>query len=295
MLAKATCYATCAPTAVLIVSPEPCGAQCGCASTRVRASCLHAQFCRPLAHIRRCSFFVASIECEWPPQPLDVELTQVKLAKYPVSAALPTLPSRYMPETFTLPFQADQLLKLTHTLADGRSVVWPLLPLPTAGLLCGLVKGKGKGKAVCHTQSRTHAQTLRFRLMWIRVLRAWCLVLGAWCLVLGVRRPGESAWIMKEGNGARGMGLNIVRGNTLKKDVELFTKNGVAQRYETEPLLLYGHKFHLRVYVVIANMNPLRVLVCKEGIVLLAVKKYNRDPATFKDESIHLTNAAVVR
>ena len=52
---------------------------------------------------------------------------------------------------------------------------------------------------------------------------------------------------MKEGTGARGMGLSIVRGKALAEKVEKFGKNGVAQRYETEPLLIYGHKFHLRV------------------------------------------------
>ena len=55
-------------------------------------------------------------------------------------------------------------------------------------------------------------------------------------------RPGESAWIMKEGNGARGMGLSIVRGKALAKQVQDFGHQGVAQRCDphVSPPLPFG-------------------------------------------------------
>ena len=66
----------------------------------------------------------------------------------------------------------------------------------------------------------------------------------------------------------------------------------VAQKYIENPFLVNGRKFHLRLYLVITNMQPLRVLLHKEGLVLFAASNYTSGPETFKDTSIHLTNAA---
>lgn len=67
----------------------------------------------------------------------------------------------------------------------------------------------------------------------------------------------------------------------------------IAQRYITNPLLINGRKFHLRLYLLITNLHPLRALVHREGLVLFATSKYSSDPLTYSNLSIHLTNAAV--
>ena len=67
----------------------------------------------------------------------------------------------------------------------------------------------------------------------------------------------------------------------------------VAQRYISNPLLIGGRKFHLRLYLVITNLQPLRVLLHKEGLVLFASSNYSSDPETYGDLTVHLTNAAV--
>ena len=67
----------------------------------------------------------------------------------------------------------------------------------------------------------------------------------------------------------------------------------IAQRYITNPFLIGGRKFHLRLYLLITNLQPLRALLHKEGMVLFASSNYSTNPNTFKDLSIHLTNAAV--
>jgi hypothetical protein len=40
----------------------------------------------------------------------------------------------------------------------------------------------------------------------------------------------------------------------------------VVQRYISNPLLVDGYKFDLRVYVVIVGTNPLSAFVCDEGL-----------------------------
>ena len=67
----------------------------------------------------------------------------------------------------------------------------------------------------------------------------------------------------------------------------------IAQRYITNPLLINGRKFHLRLYLLITNMQPLRALLHREGLVLFATSNYSYTPQSYGDLSVHLTNAAV--
>ena len=67
----------------------------------------------------------------------------------------------------------------------------------------------------------------------------------------------------------------------------------VAQRYISDPLLVRGKKFHLRLYLVITNLQPLRALLHREGLVLFAGSNYSSAPTSFADLSVHLTNAAI--
>ena len=67
----------------------------------------------------------------------------------------------------------------------------------------------------------------------------------------------------------------------------------IVQRYISNPILVGGRKFHLRLYLIISNLQPLRALIHTEGLVLFASSNYSTDPRTFDDLSVHLTNAAV--
>ena len=89
--------------------------------------------------------------------------------------------------------------------------------------------------------------------------------------------------------GKRGLGVKVV---TDARDIPI-DQEYVAQRYIADPFLIGGRKFHLRLYLVITNMQPLHALVHTEGLVLFAAKNYSRDSHTFQDLSTHLTNAAI--
>lgn len=66
----------------------------------------------------------------------------------------------------------------------------------------------------------------------------------------------------------------------------------VISRYIDNPLLLYGHKFDMRIYVVVTCYDPLRAYVYREGLVRFATEKYNQ-----KDSGgsvyAHLTNYSI--
>ena len=100
----------------------------------------------------------------------------------------------------------------------------------------------------------------------------------------------SAPWILKLSTGKRALGINII---TSSKDVPNNDHDYIAQRYITNPFLVGGRKFHLRLYLVITNLNPLRALLHREGLVLFASSNYSSDPQTLQNLSIHLTNAAV--
>lgn len=110
-------------------------------------------------------------------------------------------------------------------------------------------------------------------------------------LVEALKRDSASPWILKPSAGKRAMGVKIL---TASNQVPTKTNDHyVAQRYIKDPLLINNRKFHLRLYLLITNMQPLRALLHREGLVLFAVTNYTQNSQSFDDLSIHLTNAAV--
>jgi hypothetical protein len=64
----------------------------------------------------------------------------------------------------------------------------------------------------------------------------------------------------------------------------------IASEYISNPLLIDGYKFDLRVYVAITSFNPLRVYIYDEGLTRFATVKYNSDNSKVKNRYVHLTN-----
>ncbi len=111
-------------------------------------------------------------------------------------------------------------------------------------------------------------------------------------LIESLKHKGTSSpWILKPSSGKRAMGIRVL---TDTSQVPINTnEHFIVQRYVTNPLLVNGRKFHLRLYLLITNMQPLRALLHKEGLVLFAANNYSFNHQTYNDLTIHLTNAAV--
>eukprot|EP00731_Ephydatia_muelleri_P027787 Em0019g660a len=104
-----------------------------------------------------------------------------------------------------------------------------------------------------------------------------------------VLRSDPHPWITKLSLGKRGIGVSVI------SDPEQIPSDHdyVAQHYISNPLLVRGRKFHLRLYLLITSLHPLRALLHREGLVLFASSNYSTAQASFSDLSIHLTNAAI--
>ncbi len=143
------------------------------------------------------------------------------------------------------------------------------------------------------------------------------------------------AWIVKPAASAQGRGIYVTSFRTTQSDtfsrdtsevslrdaVVSSDTNAVVCRYVTNPLLLNGCKFDLRLYVAVTSMNPLRIylhevssgvpvavvavaaqahahshccaVLCQEGLCRFATEPYNPDPKYFSNRFMHLTNYSI--
>lgn len=76
----------------------------------------------------------------------------------------------------------------------------------------------------------------------------------------------ESLWILKPTLGARGEGIELLWNAS---QVPLSGENTV-QRYISDAYLIDGRKIHLRLYLAITSLEPLRLLLLRDGLVLFA-------------------------
>jgi Tubulin-tyrosine ligase family len=66
----------------------------------------------------------------------------------------------------------------------------------------------------------------------------------------------------------------------------------VVRRHIDPPALIEGHKFHIRLYILIISAAP-RAWLWSEGIVRLAPKPYATDDAALARPGAHITNTAL--
>lgn len=107
----------------------------------------------------------------------------------------------------------------------------------------------------------------------------------------------ENLWIYKPGNNSRGRGIEILwRFNTLRRKYKKYgdrpikkkDEQAIIQRYIQKPLLLEGRKSEIRVYWLVASIDPLMVLLYPEATVRLNSLPYRLDD--FDNQLVHVTN-----
>ena len=98
----------------------------------------------------------------------------------------------------------------------------------------------------------------------------------------------KNIWIVKPANAAQGRGIALIDDiNDVNVD-EL----SVISRYVTNPLLINGHKFDLRIYVLITSYEPLRVYIFQEGLARFASETYT-SKINKNNKYMHLTNYSI--
>lgn len=98
----------------------------------------------------------------------------------------------------------------------------------------------------------------------------------------------KDVWIIKPVESSRGRGIRLV------DDVAhvLYTEPSVVQRYVRDPLLLRGHKFDLRLYVLVTTFQPhLEAFIYTEGLARFCTRPFRLD--RLADPLAHLTNSSV--
>jgi len=123
-----------------------------------------------------------------------------------------------------------------------------------------------------------------------------------------------TTFILKPDAGCQGKGITLVQteaqAQTALRDLGVIgpetgtnksgfanvqkTASVVAQKYVSDPFLIDGRKFDLRVYVLVTCADPLRVFVYDDGLVRFCTNAYEApDAKNLHDACMHLTNYAV--
>eukprot|EP00929_Paragymnodinium_shiwhaense_P061124 TRINITY_DN30523_c0_g1_i1.p1 TRINITY_DN30523_c0_g1~~TRINITY_DN30523_c0_g1_i1.p1 ORF type:complete len:982 (-),score=159.06 TRINITY_DN30523_c0_g1_i1:613-3558(-) len=102
----------------------------------------------------------------------------------------------------------------------------------------------------------------------------------------------NKTFIVKPSDGYQGKGIFLTRDfENIPVD---YNSTLVVQRYIHKPYLLDGHKFDLRLYVLVTGCDPLRIFLHKHGLVRLAVEEYTEPKLkNLANTMMHLTNYAI--
>ncbi|XP_063758700.1 probable tubulin polyglutamylase TTLL2 [Eleginops maclovinus] len=94
-------------------------------------------------------------------------------------------------------------------------------------------------------------------------------------------------WICKPVDLSRGRGIFVF------EDIRelVYDCSVIVQQYVSNPLLISGYKFDLRIYVCVKSFRPLTVYIHQEGLVRFATEKYNL--SSLHNLYAHLTNTSI--
>lgn len=103
------------------------------------------------------------------------------------------------------------------------------------------------------------------------------------------KQQPDALWILKPVASSCGRGIKIVNSQT-----PINKKEGMlASKYISNPHLINGLKYDLRVYVCVTSFNPLKVYIYNDGLVRFATEKYSYDNKQVGKKFMHLTNFSI--
>ncbi len=100
----------------------------------------------------------------------------------------------------------------------------------------------------------------------------------------------SKTFILKPEAGCQGTGIFLTRNSENVDPCDHY----VAQRYLHKPYLIDGLKFDLRIYVLLAGSDPLRIYLYNDGLGRFATEQYvTPNKENLDDVCMHLTNYAI--
>ena len=100
----------------------------------------------------------------------------------------------------------------------------------------------------------------------------------------------NKTFIIKPEASCQGRGIFLTRTHESINPVDHY----VAQRYIHRPFLIEGLKFDLRIYVLLAGCEPLKIFLFHEGLARFATEAYiSPTPENIENVCMHLTNYAI--
>ncbi|CEG45296.1 tubulin polyglutamylase, putative [Plasmopara halstedii] len=125
---------------------------------------------------------------------------------------------------------------------------------------------------------------------------------GEYAIFVEEFKRNQGVWIMKPIGKAQGKGiflfskLNQVsewrtdyRWRPENQQVETY----VVQRYISDPYLVGGKKFDLRLYALVPSFSPLEIYLFRGGFARFTNSRYSNNHSDIANSFIHLTNVAV--
>jgi tubulin polyglutamylase TTLL5 len=101
--------------------------------------------------------------------------------------------------------------------------------------------------------------------------------------------PTSNLWIVKPVSLSRGRGIRVIN------EISSLAPGDpvVVQRYISNPYLIDGFKWDMRLYVLVTSFNPLEAFIYKEGFARFATHGYSTSATDITNEFIHLTNSSI--
>lgn len=120
------------------------------------------------------------------------------------------------------------------------------------------------------------------------------------------RKNPQTTWIMKPCGKSQGAGIFLInklsklkkwsreaRSNIFNPQITSGKESYVISRYITNPLLIGGKKFDLRLYVLVTSFRPLKAYLFKLGFCRFCTVKYDTSVTELDNMYVHLTNVSV--
>ena len=97
----------------------------------------------------------------------------------------------------------------------------------------------------------------------------------------------NNLWIVKPKIGNTGKGVHLF------KSLDDESNEFLISKYLTNPHLINGKKYDLRIYVLVTGLKPLKIYINKEGLARISAEKFSLNEENYNNKFVHLTNTGV--